>query len=244
MLNYLSSEMFRAKKSFAFKMLILAGILFLLYLAISFYIYTLTEPSSSEYSMYYLEGVGDFSMFMGFVGGIFLLNYLYKDEDYHRIALSSGKSKMAMILENLLTINLLSIIYLAILGIMILIMNYILSLILGFDHTMGLAEFIDYYKKTILLQFFLNQQMIGIIYLTNNKGITTFLFVFFGFNSSLAINYMPRTLNLIFKFVFPYYYLAENEILPTLNLRLLILYILNAALYVSIAHLGFRRREY
>lgn len=244
MLNYLASEIFLIKKARSFKLALLAGIFFLAYLSITYFIYTQSPPPEGEAShIAYLEGIGDLIYFVGFVIGVYLINLLYKDKDYYRIALSSGKRKLEMMIENLFVLQIFSIVILILFLIAAVLINLLLAEIMGFSPNLGLKFLVENFKNVILLQLLLNQHLIGVIYLTGNKVIS-FTTVLVLLVISTPIKYFHNLTGQILRIVFPYYYFLENQEMLTINYKFLILYVINAILFVGIGYLGFRRREY
>lgn len=211
MLNYLASEMFRARRSTRFVIMMILGMLVPIYIAIGFFKFYQTP----EYVMgTYLGRVSEILLLAGFTIGIILINFLYKGGDHLRLQLSTGIHRRLIVVQNLFTIQVLTILISLIFLMTALAVNFVLSRILGYDCTIGLESILDSYRNTVISQMLLNQQLIGLIFLTNSRVL------------------------------FPYYYLLESTLRPHFTLEFLLFYFINAAVYFIMAYQSLKRRDY
>ena len=241
MLNYLASEMFRARRSVRFVIIMILGMLVPIYISIGFFKFYQTP----EYVMgTYLGRVSEILLLAGFTIGIILINFLYKGGDYLRLQLSTGIHRRLIVVQNLFTIQVLTILISLIFLITALVVNLVLSRILGYDCTIGLESILDSYRNTVISQMLLNQQLIGLIFLTNSRVVTTILVIIISYYYPLITSYGVKGIFALFRVLFPYYYLLESTLRPHFTLEFLLFYFINAAVYFIMAYQSLKRRDY
>lgn len=244
MLNYLSSEMFRARKSTRFKLLVLVGMAVPSILAIGYKGYYKSPLYYLNKKIAYLEDIGEILLLAQFFLGIMLINFLYKDKHYQRMELASGKHRRMMVIQNLFTLQFLTVAISLLFMIVVMITNIILCLTLGIGYNVGLFTLLLAYRKSLISQLLLNQQLIGLIYLTNSKVLTTFIVVLISIYHPALITFTAQGVNVLIRIFFPYYFLLEDSTTLNISLTFIMHYFANAAIYIIIAYQSFKRREF
>lgn len=194
MLNYITSEIYRSSKSITMNILLMAGIFIP---AIMGFIYSINTYTIGDIT--YLTFMSSIMPAGSIVLGIIIMIVIYKSREIYSLILSQGVSIFQLVVYEYLTYMSIIILLSLLLVLVCIIVEFFVSLNLGYEFLKDINVFLDAYIWLLLGQISASSFIFGLSFLTNSVGfgvLTTYLLSLFDpiFNSLTMGSINPKVL--------------------------------------------------
>lgn len=240
MLNYITSEIYRSSKSITMNILLMAGIFIP---AIMGFIYSINTYTIGDIT--YLTFMSSIMPAGSIVLGIVIMIVIYKSREIYSLILSQGVSIFKLVVYEYLTYMSIIILLSLLLVLVCIIVEFFVSLNLGYEFLKDINVFLDAYIWLLLGQISVSSFIFGFSFLTKSVGfgvLITFLL------SLLTPLLNAITINPINPLVLRYFQPLNVFIESTSTIGLIQSYWLPLVFHILggiyIGYLGFRKREF
>lgn len=211
MLNYITAEFLRAKKSISIKLLIIAGILVPAIIVVEF---LKGANLDQAYQNSFLGVCSVFTVAGAQIVGILVLIFTYKKNDIYKIMLTQGRSKLGIVIYDFLSSSLLVIAISLFMLSSCFVYDFIFSKIYSTEVFIGKDLFLNIYFWSLINQLFINSLIFACIYITSSTSTGTIVSIVILF-STIFIVYTPQYRKLVLDILdifYPYKYLSYENL--------------------------------
>lgn len=249
MLNYLSGEFFRIRKSNLIKGLLIAGIFFPALFAFVL-VPSLTQVEKTIVHSSFLYDISSLFVFSAnIISSIILL--VYKNKEEMRILLSQGRSKREIVVYDYISFQLLLTLLALFMATICIFINFLMAKYYSYDYTDGLKVFVDRFVMMLIIQYISNSYFYFFSYLADNSVFGyVFVIIFSLFAPVFVLEFLKKRL--------PYVvFILIGHILPLSGILsfeyvfefkniyyLLISFFLTALVSVKLSYYFCKKREY